>query len=142
MTDVPNLTPTELQTPETYLGPERLDQSRYVGTKLVLNRPAEYRLAPSVPPDAISYGGTWTLSGQTATAGPGARLDLRYHSKEVYIVLSGHGRVAVTRDGKPLRSIEVDGAKLYTVLSSNVTSDALLEFSVPPGVRAYSFTFG
>jgi len=142
MTDVPNLTPTELQTPETYLGPERLDQSRYVGTKPVLNRPADYRLAASVPLDAISYGGTWTLSGQTATAGLGARLALRYHAKDVYIVLSGRGRVTVTSDGKPLRSIEVDGAKLYTVLSSNVTGDALLEFSVPPGIRAYSFTFG
>jgi cytochrome c biogenesis protein CcdA/thiol-disulfide isomerase/thioredoxin len=142
MTDVPNLTPTELQTPETYLGPERLDQSRYVGTKPVLNRPADYRLAASVPLDAISYGGTWTLSGQTATAGLGARLALRYHAKDVYIVLSGRGRVTVTSDGKPLRSIEVDGAKLYTVLSSDVTGDALLEFSVPPGIRAYSFTFG
>ena len=142
MTDVPNLTPTELQTPETYLGPERLDRSRYAGTKPELNRPAAYRLATSVPLDDISYGGTWTLSGQTATAGPGARLDLRYHSKDVYMVLSGHGRVTVTSNGRPLRSIEVDGAKLYTVLSSNLTSEALLEFSVPPGVRAYSFTFG
>jgi cytochrome c biogenesis protein CcdA/thiol-disulfide isomerase/thioredoxin len=142
MTEVPNLTPTELQTPETYLGPERLDQSRYVGTKLVPDRAADYRLAGSVPQNAISYGGIWTLSGQTATPGPGARLELHYHSKDVYIVLSGRGRVAVTRDGKSIAPIEVDGARLYTVVSSNVTSDALLQFSVPPGVRAYSFTFG
>jgi hypothetical protein len=90
----------------------------------VAGRPAEYRLAPSVPQGAVSYGGTWTLSGETATVGP------------------GHGRIAVTRDAKPFRSIDVDGARLYTVVSSRRRTDAVLEFFVPAGVRAYSFTFG
>ena len=142
MAKVANLTPTELQTPETYLGPERLDRSRYVGTRLELNRPVQYRLAKTVPQNDISYGGTWTLSGQTATPGRGALLDLHYHSKDVYLVLSGHGRIAVTRYGKKLPPIEVDGSKLYTVLSSNTTTDGVLQFHVPRGVRAYSFTFG
>jgi cytochrome c biogenesis protein CcdA/thiol-disulfide isomerase/thioredoxin len=141
-TSVANRTPTELQTPETYLGPERLDGSRYVGTPPVLNHRADYRLAESVPQNDISYGGTWTLSGQTATPGRGARLDLHYHADDVYIVLSGHGRIAVTRNGKPLPPIDVDGAKLYTVLSGTTTTDAVLQFSFPRGVRAYSFTFG
>jgi cytochrome c biogenesis protein CcdA/thiol-disulfide isomerase/thioredoxin len=142
MTDVKNQTPIELQTPETYLGPERLDPSRYVGSPLVLNRPVAYRLAQTVPVNDISYGGTWTLAGQTATPGPAARLDLHYHSKDVYLVLSGHGRITVTRAGKKLPSIDVDGSRLYTVLSSNTTTDGVLQFRVPPGVRAYSFTFG
>jgi cytochrome c biogenesis protein CcdA/thiol-disulfide isomerase/thioredoxin len=142
MTNVANLTPTELQTPETYLGPERLDRSRYVGTRPVPNRAARYRLAQTVPQNAISYGGTWTLSGQTATAGEGARLDLHYQSKDVYMVLSGHGRVVVTRGGKTLPPIDVDGSRLYTVVTSNTTTNAVLRFRVPPGVRAYSFTFG
>lgn len=141
-TDVANRTPTELLTPETYLGPERFDASRYVGTTPVRDRAAEYRLAKSVPQNDISYGGTWTLSGQTATAGRGARLDLHYHAKDVYMVLAGHGRIAVTRDGKPLPPVAVDGAKLYTVVSSHTTTDAVLELSVPAGIRAYSFTFG
>jgi thiol-disulfide isomerase/thioredoxin len=142
MTDVANLTPTELQTPETYLGPERLDRSRYVGSRLVLNRAATYRLAKTVPQNDISYGGTWTLAGQTATPGNDARLALHYHSKNVYMVLSGHGRVAVTRDGKRIPPLEVNGSRLYTVLSSNATTDGHLQFRVPPGVRLYSFTFG
>jgi cytochrome c biogenesis protein CcdA/thiol-disulfide isomerase/thioredoxin len=141
-TDVANLTPTELQTPETYLGPERLDPSRYVGTPLAANRPVHYRLAKRVPPNHISFGGTWTLAGQTATPGADARLDLHYHSKDVYMVLSGHGRITVTRGGKALRPIDVDGSRLYTVLSSNTTTDGTLEFRIPLGVRAYSFTFG
>jgi hypothetical protein len=58
------------------------------------------------------------------------------------MVLAGHGRVAVTRDGKRLPPIQVDGSKLYTVLASNTTTDGVLQFRVPPGVRLYSFTFG
>jgi hypothetical protein len=58
------------------------------------------------------------------------------------MVLAGHGRVAVTRDGKRLPSIQVDGSKLYTVLASNTTTDGVLEFQASPGVRLYSFTFG
>jgi cytochrome c biogenesis protein CcdA/thiol-disulfide isomerase/thioredoxin len=139
---VPNLTPTELQTPETYLGPERFDPTRYVGTKVVPDRAVEYRLARSVPLDEISYGGVWTLSGQTATAGLGARLALHYHAEDVYIVLAGHGRVTVTRNNEPLPPLDVDGAKLYTVLASRTETDGVLRFAFPPGVRAYSFTFG
>ena len=142
MAEVANRTPTELLTPETYLGPQRLDPSRYVGTKPVTNRAAVYRLAKSVPQNDISYGGTWTLAGQTATPGRDARLALHYHAKDVYIVLSGHGRIRVTRNGRSLPPIDVTGAKLYTVLSSNETTDATLDFSVPRGVTAYSFTFG
>jgi len=141
-TAVPNRTPTEQQTPETYLGYARLDFSRYVGTTPRPNRPVDYRLAAAVPQNAISYGGTWLLSGLTATAGLGARIDLHYHAKDVYMVLSGKGRVDVTRNGRALPSIGVDGARLYTVISSATTTDAVLEFTVPPGIRAYSFTFG
>jgi hypothetical protein len=108
----------------------------------VLSRPVTYRLAKTVPVNDISYGGIWTLSGQSATPGDGARLALHYHSKDVYMVLSGRGRIAVTRDGKRLPAIDVDGSKLYTVLSSNATTDGVLQFRVPPGVRLYSFTFG
>jgi cytochrome c biogenesis protein CcdA/thiol-disulfide isomerase/thioredoxin len=141
-TDVANRTPTGFGTPETYLGPQRLDRSRYVGSPLVVGKAARYALASSVPQNAISYGGSWTLSGRTATAGPGATLRLHYHARDVYIVLGGSGRVGVTLDGAPLRPIEVTADRLYTVLSSPGIGDGTLEFSFTPGVRAYSFTFG
>jgi cytochrome c biogenesis protein CcdA/thiol-disulfide isomerase/thioredoxin len=142
MTHVANLTPTELQTPETYLGPYRLDPSRYVGTTPVQGKPADYTLARTIPQNDISYGGEWTLSGQIAQPGLGALLALHFHAKDVYIVLGGRGKVGVTLDGKALRPIDVTADKLYTVFSSRKTTDAQLRFSFSPGVRAYSFTFG
>ena len=141
-TSVPDTEPEEAMTPETYLGPERLDPTRYVGSRPVRGKVADYVAATVVPQNAISYGGEWTLAGQTATAGLGADLALHFHAKDVYIVLSGNGTVATELGGKPLRTLHVNSAKLYTVLTSRTTRDGVLRFRFSPGVRAYSFTFG
>jgi cytochrome c biogenesis protein CcdA/thiol-disulfide isomerase/thioredoxin len=141
-THVANLTPTETMTPETYLGAERLDRSRYAGSPIVVGKPAEYTLAKSVPESAISYGGGWKLAGQIATAGFGAELRLHFHARDVYIVLGGRGRVGVTLDGEARPPIDVTADRLYTVLSSRTSRDGVLDFTFAPGVRAYSFTFG
>ncbi|HEY4413186.1 MAG TPA: redoxin family protein, partial [Gaiellaceae bacterium] len=142
MTVVTNRTPTEVQTPETYLGPYRVDPARYVGTKPVFEKKATYTLARSIPQDDISFGGVWTLSGQSANPGRGATLGLHFHAKDVYMVLGGHGRVRVTIDGKRSPTVKVDADKLYTLFTSPATRDAQLRLVFTPGVRAYSFTFG
>jgi cytochrome c biogenesis protein CcdA/thiol-disulfide isomerase/thioredoxin len=141
-THVANRTPTEPTTPETYLGPQRLDRSRYTGTPPVIGKSAHYTLAKTIPTNAISYGGTWTLSGQTATAGPAATLRLHFHAKDVYIVLAGTGQVGITLDGKPSPPIHVTTDRLYTILTSPTTHDSQLQLSLTPHLRAYSFTFG
>ncbi|MHB8059447.1 MAG: cytochrome c biogenesis protein DipZ [Gaiellaceae bacterium] len=139
---VPDTAPTGTITPETYLGPDRLDRTRYVGSRLVRGRPARFALAATVPHDSISYGGEWTLSGQTALAGTGARLELNFSASDVYIVLGGKGRVTTLLDGKPLGSINVTSDRLYTVFSSAAARSGLLELRFTPGVSAFSFTFG
>jgi len=138
----PNTTPTEAMTPETYLGPQRLDRSRYAGSSIAVGKSKLYTAVTVVPQDAISYGGEWALAGQTATAGMGAQLLLRFQAKDVYIVLGGKGRVTARLDGKPLAPIAVTADRLYTVLSSPTRRDGVLRLGFTPGVRAYSFTFG
>ena len=138
----PNATPTEATTPETYLGPERLDATRYAGSPVAPGKSKLYMAANLVPQDAISYGGEWDLAGQIATAGIGAQLLLHFQAKDVYIVLGGTGRVTARLGGKPLPTIDVDADRLYTVLSSRTARNGLLRLGFTPGVRAYSFTFG
>ena len=141
-THVADTTPTDVATPETYLGPQRLDRSRYAGSRLVFGRAAEYTLARSLPQNAISYGGRWRLAGQTATAGANARLRLHFHARDVYLVVVGSGRIATLLDGRPRGTVEVRAARLYTVYSAPATHDGVLELRLSPGLRAYSFTFG
>ena len=139
---VADATPTEIVTPETYLGYVRLDPSRYRGTAIRPRRGAGYRFAAVIGRDELSYGGRWTIGDQRAVAGPGARLRLRFHARDVYLVLGGNGRVRVLVDGRATRSVHVAGDRLYTLVRSSSLRDGLLELRVDPGVDAYAFTFG
>jgi hypothetical protein len=132
-------TPTELMTPESYLGYARL--ARYVGTKIVPDASARYRFAAQLPQNALSYDGTWRIGSEEIVAGRAARLRLRFVAKDVYLVAGGRGTVQVLVDGRPLKTIHVDAQRLYTARSGRY-EDATLELRFSPGVQAYSFTFG
>ncbi|HZQ81636.1 MAG TPA: cytochrome c biogenesis protein DipZ [Gaiellaceae bacterium] len=136
----PNLTPTGLMTPETYLGYARLEN--YAGTQPVPDAFATYTFASTIPPSTVSYAGQWKVAAQPITAGKNARLRLNFEGQDVYIVMGGHGTVTALLNGKPLKTIRVDSERLYTVFSSKRTRTGLIELRFTPGVQAYSFTFG
>jgi len=133
-------TPTELLTPESYLGYARLQND--VGRNPVPDRSARYAFPSSIPAGTLSYDGTWTVESQRAVAGPGARLRLRFQAKDVYVVLGGHGTVRAVVDGSPAGTIAVDAYRLYTAYAAGEPTTGLLELRFSPGVQAYSFTFG
>ncbi len=139
---VADATPTEIVTPESYLGYQRLDPDRYVGSRLRSNRSSSYRFPRRLPQNALSFAGTWKLGDQRALAGQNARLRLHFHARNVYLVLGGSGRVQTFVDGRASASVQVSGNGLYTLVHSAKLRDALLELRLDPGVDAYAFTFG
>jgi cytochrome c biogenesis protein CcdA/thiol-disulfide isomerase/thioredoxin len=139
---VPDMTPTEQTTPESYLGYLRLDPSRYVGASIAQNTLKDYPARASVPLNSLAYSGNWRIGGQTAVAGADAGLSLHFQGHDVYLVLGGSGRVGVSIDGKATRTIVVNADKLYTLESSSRDENALLGLKFTPGVDAYAFTFG
>jgi cytochrome c biogenesis protein CcdA/thiol-disulfide isomerase/thioredoxin len=139
-THEPDMTPTDLTTPESYLGYQRLD--RYVGSSVVRNREATYRFPSRIAANELAYAGRWRVEAERIVAGAGARLRLHYQARDVYLVLAGKGRVRTFLDGKPARTVEVDGDRLYTLVSDPEEHDKLLELRLTPGVAAYAFTFG
>jgi cytochrome c biogenesis protein CcdA/thiol-disulfide isomerase/thioredoxin len=138
------IVPSNVATPETYLGTARA--AGWVGGEPLFG--THTYLPPSYPlaVNDFAYGGTWSIGNQQALAGPGATIEASVMAKNVYIVLSppahGRGRVAVSVDGHPTRTLDVTQQRLYTVAS--FASDSLhaigLRFS--PGTSGYSFTFG
>ena len=134
-------TPTDIVTPETYLGYARLDDSRYRGTGVRPRKLHSYRFARILRRDQLSYAGAWTINDQRAVAGRAARLRLRFHARDVYLVLGGRGRVGVSVDGRATRRISVTGDRLYTLVTGRLRN-GLLELRFEPGVNAYAFTFG
>jgi thiol-disulfide isomerase/thioredoxin len=136
-------TPTGVETPESYLGYDRLD--RFYGTPVVPNREAEYQPPATLPPNGLAYGGRWTVQHERIVAGTDARLQLRFHARKVHLVLgteSGPKTVQVTVDGKRLPPVRVRADELYTLASFSTAGDHLLDLSFEPGTEAYAFTFG
>ena len=140
--ELADMTPTELLTPETYLGyAHQLD--RYVGSQPVPEVPTRYVLPPVVPQNAWGLLGTWTLGGEHTRAGKNAVLALHFHAKNVYLVMGGRGHVGVFVNGRKVRTLRVGGiSRLYTVVSSPKLQDAQLRLTFTPGIGVYSFTFG
>jgi len=134
-------TPTSPQTPETYLGYQRL--ARFAQTRILPDQFGPYRF-PDRPlqPDELAYSGTLKVTPEGIVAGLGARLRLSFTGQKVHLVLGGRGSVDVLLDGKLQRTVSVDGSRLYTLLRLKSLQNGLLELRFTPGVRAYAFTFG
>jgi cytochrome c biogenesis protein CcdA/thiol-disulfide isomerase/thioredoxin len=137
---VPDRTPLEQTTPETYLGWQRL--VNYAGSQIAQGRGHQYRFPASLPPDNVAYGGRWTVEPERILSGADARLRLRFRARNVFLVLGGRGRVDVLVDGNREGRVRVAGYRLYTLLSGRDAREGLLELRFSPGLRAYAFTFG
>jgi cytochrome c biogenesis protein CcdA/thiol-disulfide isomerase/thioredoxin len=141
-TGLPDRSPTGLVTPETYLGYAHQLPS-YVGSRIRPDRFTRYVPAAEVPQSGVTYGGLWNVGAERMVSGLGATIRLNYHARDVYIVLGGQGRVETLVDGKLAGTIRVDGYRLYTAVAGGTTiRSGLLELRFPPGIAAYSFTFG
>ncbi len=141
-TDVADLTPNEPTTPESYLGYQH-ETPNLADETVVEDQMAPYHAPSTVPADEYAYGGNWSIGGEASTAGTGATLQLAFQAKDVYLVLGGSGTVHVSVNGKPTRTVTVAGEpRLYQLVGSPTSEQALLSLAVSPGVQAYDFTFG
>jgi thiol-disulfide isomerase/thioredoxin len=140
-TDLPDLTPTDQTTPESYLGYQRLENLD--GQTVEDDEMASYQAPASVPQDQLAYGGNWNIGSQSSTSGTGAKLLLHFGAKDVYLVLGGTGTITVSVNGMPTKTIKVGGVpRLYQLVGPGPYQQSLLSLSVSPGVQAYDFTFG
>jgi cytochrome c biogenesis protein CcdA/thiol-disulfide isomerase/thioredoxin len=159
-TDV--VVPSEVATPETYLGTERAQgwiDGPQAGTH-------DYGPPPTgeLQLNDFAYSGTWKIGAQPAEAiapthahpvAPG--IDLVFEAKNVYLVLSSPGEkplpVQVLLDGHPIPAADAgsdvhDGVvtvrreRLYSLVSLPGDQRRRLSLRFAPGVNAYSFTFG
>jgi len=141
LASVKDRTPQHLTTPESYLGWERLD--RYVGSPLSANVPVSYRFPKEIPLNDLAYAGIWKVERQRIVAVHNARLRLHFLAQNVYLVLSGKGRLQVIVGGRPVKTMRVSGlSRLYTLLHYPGLAEGALELRFTPGIAAYAFTFG
>ncbi|HEX4307472.1 MAG TPA: redoxin domain-containing protein, partial [Solirubrobacterales bacterium] len=139
-------------TPESYLGAERAGNFTNG-----LIRPGRQTFTLQTPGEnELSYGGEWNIEEQPVTAGKGARLDLNFGARRVYLVLGSPGkprRVKVLLDGKPIAPaddgsdvhngyVKVTDQRLYNLVELPKVEHHVLELVPEAGVQGYAFTFG
>ena len=129
-----------LVTPETYLGFERMDRNG--GDRVVPDAAHAYTFPRGLLDNELALSGVWTVEDERAVAGLSASLRLDYRASDVFLVLTGRGAVEVLVDGKPERTVRVNGDRLYTLVDRPKIGDHLLELRFTPGVAGYAFTFG
>ncbi len=142
-TDVPAAQLDEHTTGETYLGYSYSGLHTSSGVTLTRNRRHAYHFPGTLDPDGFALAGRWTQRAQYLAPGAGARLELSYRAKHVYLVLGGSGTVVVRVDGTVVRTVHVAGVpKLYTLASAASARRHVLTLSVSGGAEPYDFTFG
>jgi cytochrome c biogenesis protein CcdA/thiol-disulfide isomerase/thioredoxin len=139
-------------TPESYLGSYRAEDFNNG-----LIKPGRQTFRLETPGEnELSYGGEWTIGNYPVTAGKGARLDLNFGARRVYLVLGSPGkprRVKVLLDGKPIAAaddgsdvhngyVTVTDERLYNLVELPEVEHHVLELVPEEGVQGYAFTFG
>ncbi|MGN6502423.1 MAG: cytochrome c biogenesis protein CcdA [Pseudolysinimonas sp.] len=130
-------------TPETYLSAGK--EVNFGGTETYTAGTAEFSFPSDQKRDTFALDGSWTVDFQGITPAQGeARIRLEYSAtQEVRIVLGGTGTVRYRVDGGAERTIEVGGAPgSEQLVALDGASRGEIVVTVPPGVTAYSFTFG
>jgi cytochrome c biogenesis protein CcdA/thiol-disulfide isomerase/thioredoxin len=147
--------PSEVATPETYLGTARAQgwhDGPHAGTHY-------YGAAPpaQLALNEFAFSGAWSIADQPATALSGAGIDAEFEAKDVYLVLSSQDeaprKVQVLLDGRPIPAkdtgadvhggvVTVRGQRLYSLVSLPTDQRSRLSLRFAPGVSGYAFTFG
>lgn len=155
--DVASTTIGYAQTPETYLGFERL--TSYASPEIIVpNGTQSYTFPSEIPIDAWALQGKWTVQEQYITSAE-ARTSIKLHfrGKQVYAVMG-------SRSGKPIKvDVYLNGSKitnhpnqdtqqgtllinehdLYRILTLDKAGEGILELiAEDPGLEIYTFTFG
>jgi cytochrome c biogenesis protein CcdA/thiol-disulfide isomerase/thioredoxin len=149
------IVPSELATPETYLGRAR-GEGWLSGPHAGLH---DYGQPPrgELQLNQFAYSGAWQIEEQPATAVAQAGIDAEFQAKDVYLVLSSQGErprtLQVLLDGRPISAkdagadvnggaVTVTRERLYALVSLRGDERHRLGLRFAPGISGYAFTFG
>jgi cytochrome c biogenesis protein CcdA/thiol-disulfide isomerase/thioredoxin len=141
-------------TPETYLGAAR---ARGWVNGPIHPGDQSFGAAPAaLEADQFAYSGNWGITEEDATAGTGARIDLQFNARRVFLVLGSPDRarsVQVLLDGRPIPAnlagadvrhgrATIQAQRLYRLVDLSAVAEHRLSLILDPGISGYAFTFG
>jgi cytochrome c biogenesis protein CcdA/thiol-disulfide isomerase/thioredoxin len=141
-------------TPETYLGAAR---ARGWASGTIHPGNQDFGAPPAeLPTNRFAYSGHWGITDEDATSAAGARIDLEFNSRRVFLVLGSPDRprhVEVLLDGKPIPAklagadvshgeATIEAQRLYRLVDLPAVAQHRLSLIFEPGISGYAFTFG
>jgi thiol-disulfide isomerase/thioredoxin len=141
-------------TPESYLGAARAE--RFANGQITAGV-HDFGASTQPPgPDQLRYNGTWRITRSSATALAGARLQLNFSARRVFLVMGSPGpsrNVRLLLDGQPIAQpfagsdvhgslVRVSFQRLYRLLELPRVERHVLTVEPDTGVSGYAFTFG
>jgi len=155
---MPDATPQDQISPETYLGSSRMEY--YYPSVTLGDGTNTFILPSSTPQNMFSLGGEWTINDENAVAGDKATLVYNFTASNVYLVLSPSttnkaSQIKVFIDNNPANAsnagsdvkngvLTVQTDRLYNLVNLHGKTEShvlKLEFQTP-GIQAFAFTFG
>ena len=141
-------------TPESYLGAERA--AHFENGQITAGVHDFGSATRPPPPDDLRYSGAWRIASTSATALPGARLQLTFRARRVFLVMgspAGPHNVRLWLDGRPIPQrlagsdvhsslTRVSFQRLYRLVELPRVERHVLTVEPEPGISGYSFTFG
>ena len=143
------------QTPESYLGLDRLE--RFASPEKATAGRQVYSLPKNLPNHHIAYEGAWTLSGEAARPDAGSALEIQFAADKVFLVIGPPqkgGRISLYLDGQPIGGeggvdvkdgqVLLDTHRLYNLvdLKGKPGTHLLRIVFESAGSAVYAFTFG
>lgn len=148
-------TPRSQNSPETYLGSERMQYLSPNGK--VETGSYKFSLPKNIPVNYFSFGGEWDIMGEYSSSRKGSILEYNFQASKVFLVMRPgdnkpkqikvylDGKLVTTGNGKDVisGSVTADSDRLYELiyLKSPGNHTLRLEFQ-DAGTEVFAFTFG
>ncbi len=155
LTQGPQASFSPFQTPETYIGTDRMSG---LGSPepVARGKYSAYSIPADLPLHAFAISGSWDFEPQYAQAGEsGTQLSLHFYAKDVYLVMTSDqpltatvisltpGGSTPTEDVNAQNRIAISAPRLYHLAHFDQLTDGVITIQFDAaGVRIYSFTFG
>jgi cytochrome c biogenesis protein CcdA/thiol-disulfide isomerase/thioredoxin len=135
-------------TPETYLGYGRGERFSSP-EEVAVDAARRYALPADLETDRWAFEGEWTIGKESSLGEAGGAIVLRFKGERVYLVAEPGAaagglavRARISLDGRSLRSLRIDGPRMYEVLAIPAPAGGLVRIDFEGPVRVYAFTFG
>lgn len=139
--------PISRVTPETYLGYDRME--RFASKeKIQPDVQTKYSIPSYIEDDFFAFGGNWTIMPEYSESTKGAKIELAFQAKNVFLVMRPKdvqkpGKASVYLDGKLVATITVDKDRLYDILKLNEKTSGRVTIQFDDEhIQVFAFTFG